>query len=444
MFESLSSSLQRVFKKLRGYGKLSEGNIKDAMREVRIALLEADVHYQVVKQFTTRVRERCLGREVLESITPGQQVIKHVHEELVHLLGGAHSGPDLSGRPALVMLLGLHGSGKTTTAAKLAAMWKKQERNVLLVAADIRRPAAVEQLSTLAAQVGTDIVVPAPNETVPELGTRALALARESAADITIVDTGGRFQIDNELVAELQALQAALHARNVVLVADAATGQEAVNVAEAFHNALGLTGLILTKLDGDARGGAALSMHTVTHCPILYVGVGEKPADLEAFHPERMASRILGMGDIVGLVEKAQESVDLEQMATLEKRLRAQTFDLQDFLGQLRQMKRMLPFESLREMLPTGMAMPGAGAAGMPTGDEMRGFAKRAEAIICSMTRKERRYPRLLNASRRRRIAAGSGTKVSEVNELVRRFGQARKMMKRFGRLQKGLLKSNR
>ncbi|MBN1675420.1 MAG: signal recognition particle protein [Kiritimatiellae bacterium] len=435
MFDALSSSLQRVFKKLRGYGKLSERNVQEAMREVRVALLEADVHYEVVRDFTARVREQCMGEAVLDSITPGQQVVKRVHEALVDLLGRTRRDPDLSVRPSTVMLLGLHGSGKTTTAAKLARHWKKGGRNVLLVAADIRRPAAVEQLSILAGQVGCEVVTPQAGERVPAIGRRALAAARERAADVVVFDTGGRFQIDEELVAELKDLHEAVEPRNVILVVDAAIGQESVNVAQSFHKELGLTGIIMTKLDGDARGGAALSMHAVTGCPIVMVGVGEKLAELEPFHPDRMASRILGMGDVVGLVEKAQEAIDLKDMAELEKRLRKDSFDLDDFLKQIRQMRKAFGFDSLLEMLPIGnearAAIRGRG------GEDMTRFAKQAEAILSSMTRKERRRPKLIDGSRRRRIAAGSGTEVSDVNELLRRFDQARKMAKRIGKLSK-------
>ncbi|MEN7973711.1 MAG: signal recognition particle receptor subunit alpha, partial [Verrucomicrobiota bacterium] len=294
MFENLSSALQKTFKNLRGYGKLTEKNVKDALREVRLALLEADVNFRVARDFVKRVQEACLGEEVLDSVTPGQQIVKRVNDELVELLGGAHEEFDLTGNPASVMLMGLHGSGKTTTAGKLANRWKKSGRRVLLVACDIRRPAAVEQLSILAQQTGVDLVKPESGETVPMLGKRAAQYSKEGKYDVVIYDTGGRFQVDEELVEELKEFRAETEPRNAVLVLDAAIGQESVNVAEAFREAVGLSGMVLTKLDGDARGGAALSVHAVTGCPILMTGSGEKMEDLEPFYPDRMASRILG------------------------------------------------------------------------------------------------------------------------------------------------------
>ena len=438
MFETLSNSLQRVFRNLSGYGKLSEGNIRDAMREVRMALLEADVNFQVVKTFTDQVRERCLGQEVLDSITPGQQVIKRVHEELVNLLGKTGRALDLDQRPALILLAGLHGSGKTTTAAKLAAqLTRKQGRRVLLVAADLRRPAAVDQLAILASKVGVPVLKPDPGEALPALGTRALAAAAEQGSDVVIYDTGGRFQIDDELVLELKQLRDAVRPQNILLVVDAAIGQESVNVAETFHRALGLTGLILTKLDGDARGGAALSIQSVTGCPILFTGTGEHTGDLEPFYPDRMASRILGMGDVVSLVEKVQQVVDRDKMVAAEKKLRSNRFNLEDFLDQMQQMKRMGPMENILKMLPGGaQAMSGAkpGAA-----EDMEKYSRRAEAIILSMTPGERRHPDVINGSRRLRIARGSGTSVPEVNDLLRQFEQARKLARKLGQMQKRL-----
>ncbi len=440
MFDALSSSLQKVFRNLRGYGKLSDDNVKDALRDVRLALLEADVNFQVARDFIASVRAQCVGEEVLGSITPGQQVIKRVHDELVKLLGGAHRELDMAGRPATVMLVGLHGSGKTTTTAKLAAHWQKAGRNVLVVAADIRRPAAVQQLTVLAGQVGAGIVTPAAGETVPALGARALEQARREARDLLIVDTGGRWQLDEELVAEIRDLRDAVQPRNVVLVVDAAIGQESVNVASTFHTQVGLTGLILTKLDGDARGGAALSIQAVTKCPILYVGSGERTPDLEPFYPDRMASRILGMGDVVTLVEKAQQMVDAQKVVEVEKRIRMDALNLEDFLEQIQQMKKMGPLENLLEMLPGGanVAARIKGAKGDAAGD-IAGFTRKSEAIIRSMTPRERRNPDVLNASRRRRIATGSGTQVQDVNDLLRQFDQARKFAKQFKRMQKRL-----
>lgn len=439
MFDALSSSLQKIFRNLRGYGRLSERNVQDALREVRLALLEADVNYQVARDFVAKVKEKCLGREVLESITPGQQVIKHVYDEMTALLGGSERQLDLSARPSAVLLLGLHGAGKTTTAAKLALRWTKSGKSVLLAACDLRRPAAVEQLRILGGQVGVPVAEPAKGETVADVGRRAMALAMEQGADIVLFDTGGRFQLDAELVQELKDLRDAVRPGNVVLVLDAATGQEAVHVAETFHQEVGLTGLILTKLDGDARGGAALSVQSVTGCPILLAGAGEKPEDLEPFHPDRMASRILGMGDVVTLVEKAQQAVDEAEAARLQERLLEDSFDLEDFLAQIRQVEKLGPLENLLEMLPVGANVPARAREGLKavSGKEL----KRAEAIIRSMTPQERRRPDLMDASRRRRVARGSGTDVRDVNELLRNFDQARKMARQLQKTQKRLLR---
>lgn len=440
MFESLTSSLEQVFRKLRGYGRLSEVNIRDAMREVRMALLEADVNYEVARDFVARVSAQCLGQEVLDSITPGQQVIKRVHDELVALLGaGRNRRVELNPKPAPVMLVGLHGSGKTTTAAKLAALWKSDGKNVLLVGADIRRPAAVDQLRQLAGQVGVDMLGPEQGEAVPALGRRAMDLAERTGRDAVLFDTGGRFQIDEELVQELKELREVAKCRNTLLVVDAAIGQESVHVADVFHKALELRGLILTKLDGDARGGAALSIQSVTGCPILYTGTGEHTGDLDTFYPERMASRILGMGDIVSLVEKAQLAVNVEQVADMERKIRSSRLDLEDFLGQLAQLRKLGPLENVLDLLPMGGQVKAKMKDAAGAGRDFERFSKRAEAIILSMTRKERRRPEILNAGRKRRIAAGSGTQVQDVNELLKQFDQARQMAKRMGSLQKRL-----
>ncbi|MGA1194231.1 MAG: signal recognition particle protein [Kiritimatiellia bacterium] len=443
MFDKLGQSLQKTFKQLRGYGKLSEKNIQDALREIRMALLEADVHFQVTKDFIAKVREKVMGADVLDSITPGQQFTKHVHDELVHLLGDQQSDLDLGGRPATIMMLGLHGSGKTTTTGKLAARFKKQGRRVMVVACDIRRPAAVDQLQILAEQVGVDCVAPMPGETVPMLGKRALLEADKRMADLVIYDTGGRFQIDADLVDELKELRAAVKPRNVLLVLDAAIGQESVNVAETFNKEVGLTGLIMTKLDGDARGGAALSVRAVTGCPVLLVGTGEKVADLDPFYPDRMASRILGMGDVISLVEKAQEAMAGEDMADMEATLTKGTFNLEDFLVQMRQIKKLGPLENLLEMLPGVGNLPDRvkqGISGDAGGKEM----KRTEALILSMTPRERRNPGIINASRRKRIARGSGLEVRHVNDLLKRFESAKKMAKQMKKHQKRLLKMGR
>ena len=438
MFDRLSSRLQSVFRNLRGTGQISEQNVQDALREVRLALLEADVHYATAKDFIARVKAKSLGADVLAGVSPGQQIVKAIHDELVALLGGQQADFNLTAIPAEVMLLGLHGSGKTTTCGKLARQWKQKGKKVLLVACDIRRPAAVDQLETLARQVGAGIVKPEPGESVPDLGRRAFTFARKNFYDVVLYDTGGRFQIDDDLVGELKALREAVEPQNVVLVLDAAIGQESVNVAKTFHDAVGLTGLILTKLDGDARGGAALSVVSVVGCPILRVGVGERAEDLEPFHPDRMASRILGMGDVVSLVEKVQETLDVGEAERMQAKLqRKQGLDLEDFLAQMRQMKKMGSLGKILEMLP------GAGALGADVRSRIEndsgGQMKKSEAIVLSMTPRERRHPDLLDASRRRRIARGAGVQVSDVNELLRGFRQAQQMAKKMKQMQKRL-----
>lgn len=442
MFDSLTQSLNKVFRNVRGYGKLSEKNIQDALREVRMALLEADVHFEVARDFVARVREDCLGGDVLDSVAPGQQFVKHVNDELVTLLGGAQKEFDLSARPTGVMMLGLHGAGKTTTCGKLARRWVDEGKKVLLVACDIRRPAAVDQLQILADQVGADFMGPNPGEAVPKLGARALAHAKRNVMDRIIYDTGGRFQIDDELVQELKDLREITRPGNVVLVVDSAIGQESVSVAQTFHDAVQLTGLILTKLDGDARGGAALSIHSVTGCPVLMVGTGEKAEDLEPFYPDRMASRILGMGDVVSLVEKAQEAFDDDEMVRMEERLRKNSFDLEDFLLQIGQLKKLGSMQGLMEMMP-GLGNLSASVKEDAMGQSEEGM-KKAEAIIYSMTIKERRRPTLIDASRRKRIARGCGMDVSDVNELLRNFKRAQKMAKKMKKHQKRLLRQGR
>lgn len=440
MFDKLTASFQKVFKNLRGYGKLSERNIQDALREVRMALLEADVNYQVAREFIARVQAKCLGQAVLDSVTPGQQVIKHVHDEMVELLGGGTREFDLGGgKPAKVLLLGLNGAGKTTTAGKLARHWKKQGRRVVLVACDLKRPAAVDQLKILAGQVGVDFVGPQAGEGLHDFGRRALQETEQGGWDIAIFDSAGRLQVDADLVQELKELKAILAPRNAVLVLDGAIGQEAVNVAETFHRDIGLTGLILTKLDGDARGGAALSVQHVTHCPILMVGVGERAEDLEAFYPDRMASRILGMGDILSLVEKAQAAVDTDMLVQAEETLRKKTLTLEDFLSQMQQMKKLGPLGNLLEMLPGAGQIPADVREQALAGSEQE--MKRTEAIIRSMTVQERRHPEVLDAGRKRRIARGSGTDVSAVNEVLNNFRRAQQMMQKMGKMQKKLLR---
>ncbi len=429
MFAQLSDRLQDVFKDLRGHGSISETNITDALRQVRLALLEADVHYQVAKDFIARVREKSLGQEVLRSISPGQQIVKIFHDELTALLGGDAQPLTLSA-PARIMLVGLHGAGKTTSAAKLASLLKRQGKAPLLFALDLHRPAAIDQLATLAKQVGVPVFRPAPGETdLLPVGRAGLKWAESQTGNVQIFDTAGRLEIDQVLVAELKRLRDFLQPQEVLLVCDAATGQQAVTVATHFHQALGLTGLILTKLDGDARGGAALSLREVTQQPIKFAGVGEKIDQFEPFHPERMAGRILGMGDVVGLVERAAEAIDVEEAARLEKKLRTASFDFNDFLAQFKMLRRMGSLENILGMLP-GMS-------------NVKGFSvdekqlKRVEAIVLSMTLGERKQPDILNARRRQRIARGSGTSVSEVNTVLQRFNQMRKLMKNSGQLKK-------
>ncbi len=438
MFENLSTALQKTFKNLRGYGKLSEKNVKDALREVRLALLEADVNFKVARDFVKRVQESCMGEEVMGSVTPGQQVVKRVNDELVELLGGARTKFDLTGSPASVMLMGLHGSGKTTSAGKLAYRWKKSGRRVLLVACDIRRPAAVEQLTILAGQVGCEIIKPEPNETVPMLGKRAAQCSKDGNYDVVIYDTGGRFQVDDELVQELKEFAAETSPGNTVLVLDAAIGQESVNVAEAFRDAVGLTGLILTKLDGDARGGAALSVHAVTGCPILMTGIGEKMEDLEPFYPDRMASRILGMGDVISFVEKAQGLVNEEEALKMQEKLANNQLDLEDFLMQIQQMKKLGSMSSLFDMMPgNAMKMDARKKEAMAKASDLE--MKKFESIIQSMTPWERQHPKEIVRPRRMRIAAGCGRTLADVNQLLKRFEQMGKMSKQFKKMGKRL-----
>jgi signal recognition particle subunit SRP54 len=432
MFDSLSGKLQNVFRNLRGLGKISEANVTDALREVRMALLEADVNFKVARDFIERVKAKSVGAEVIQSIQPGQQIIKLIHDELVELLGASNAGLDVGGNPASVLMVGLHGSGKTTSSAKLARLLQKQGRLPLLVAADIHRPAAMDQLETLGQKLDLPVFVKRGGQDVLEIAREALDTARATQRNTLIFDTAGRLQIDEPLVQELVRLRDLVRPQEILLVLDAATGQEAVNVATHFDQALSITGAILTKLDGDARGGAALSLKAVTGKPIKFVGVGEKPEDFEPFHPERMAQRILGMGDVVTLVEKAAEAVDLDDAKRLEEKLRKGQFTLEDFLDQLRQMKKLGPLENLVGLLPGGAeALKNA-----DLGKSEKDF-KRMEAMICGMTPKERRNPQILNASRRRRIAAGSGVSVAELNTLLNRFGQMQGMMKKMGKFKK-------
>lgn len=429
MFSQLSNSLENTFKKLRGQGKISEKNVTDALREVRMALLEADVEFGVAKDFIARVKEQALGDKVMKSVTPGQQIVKVFHDEMARLLGGDEAPLDLN-PPARVVMVGLNGAGKTTSSGKLALHLKKQGRKPLLVACDLYRPAAVEQLATLADEVGVPVFKPEPGETdLLKVAKRAIKWAEEQGGTVTIFDTAGRQEIDEELIKELQKLVKFLAPKEVLLVADAATGQQAVSVAKHFHEAVGITGLVLTKLDGDARGGAALSMRSVTQRPIKFVGEGEKLEQLSAFVPDRMANRILGMGDVVGLVEMAADAIDEEEAQRLEKRMRKATFDFNDFLEQMKMVNKM---GSLSDIL--GM-LPGAGKLKGLQVDERK--LKRTEAIVLSMTPQERSRPELINGKRRRRLAHGSGNSIMQVNQFLKQFGQMRKMMKSKGKMKK-------
>jgi len=436
MFDSLSSKLQNTFRNLRGLGKISEANVGDALREVRLALLEADVNFKVARDFIERVRAKSIGQEVVQSIQPGQQIIKIIHDELVDLLGSENAGLQLSGNPSCVLMVGLHGSGKTTSSGKLGRLLHKQGRTPLLVAADVYRPAAMEQLEKLGQQIQLPVFVARGEKDVLKIARDALISARAQNRNTLIFDTAGRLQIDKDLVQELVRLRDLVQPQETLLVLDAATGQEAVNVATHFDQALQITGSILTKLDGDARGGAALSLKNVTGKPIKFVGVGEKLEDFEPFHPERMASRILGMGDVVSLVEKAAEAVDLDEAMRLEEKMRKGQFSLDDFLDQLRQMKKLGPLESIINMLP--------GGAEAIKGADMRKQEKEfthMEAMICAMTFQERGNPHILNAKRRQRIAKGSGVQVSELNTMLNKFTQMQQMMKKMGKFQRMMAK---
>jgi signal recognition particle subunit SRP54 len=430
MFESLSDKLQGVFKNLRGFGKLTEKNVADALREVRLALLEADVNYKVVKDFIERTKQRALGQEVLTSITPGQQIIKVVHDELVALMGGSEEATRALPQGNW-MMVGLHGCGKTTTCGKLAKLLAKQGRKPLLVACDVHRPAAIDQLETLGKQLGIPVFSLRGETDVVKISKQATAFAQAQNRDLVIFDTAGRLHIDEALVQELVQMRDTLTPQEILLVADAATGQEAVNIVEHFDKALNITGIVLTKLDGDARGGAALSMRAVTGKPIRFAGVGEKLDDLEAFHAERMAGRILGMGDVVGLVEKAQDAFDAKKAEELQDKIASQSLNLEDFLSQLQQLKKLGPLENLLGMLP--------GMGKMPDLSGSESQLKRVEAVIQSMTPTERRRPEILNAGRRTRIATGSGTSVAEVNDVLKQFNAMKKMMQEMGKMQKAM-----
>jgi signal recognition particle subunit SRP54 len=426
MFEALGQRLQGVFRKLRGMGTISEANIREAVRDVRLALLEADVNFKVVKEFTKRVGERAVGQEVLKSVTPGQQFVKIVHDELVQAMGGQAHAIDFDGNKLnVVLLLGLQGSGKTTFAGKLARRMAKQDLKPMLVACDVHRAAAVHQLEVVGRQVDVPVFTVPGSTDARAIANKALEEAQRQALNLVIIDTAGRLHIDEVKMDELTAIRDAVKPTYVFLVADAMTGQDAVNSATRFHEEIGIDGVCLTKLDGDARGGAALSISQVTGQPVVFVGVGEKADDLELFHPDRMAQRILGMGDVLTLVEKAQETFDADQALAMQKKLRKQTFTLGDFLNQLRQIKKMGSFADLMKYIPgLGSQIPEEAVDEKELGH--------IEAIISSMTPMEREMPQIMDGSRKRRVAGGSGTTVADVNSLLKQFEETKKMLKRF------------
>ena len=435
MLENLGNRFQDIFKKIRGHGKLSETNIKDALREVKMSLLEADVNYKVVKDFTNKISEKAIGTEVIRGVNPAQQFIKLVNDELVELLGGTSSKLTKGLRnPTIIMLAGLQGAGKTTFAAKLAKFLKKQNEKLLLVGVDVYRPAAIKQLQVLGQQIGVDVYSEENSKDVVGIATRAIEKAKEINATYMIVDTAGRLHVDETLMEELKELKKAIKPQEILLVVDAMIGQDAVNLAESFNNALSVDGVILTKLDGDTRGGAALSIKAVVGKPIKFIGVGEKLNDIEIFHPDRLVSRILGMGDVVSLVEKAQEVIDENEAKSLEEKIKSQKFDLNDFLKQLQTIKRLGSLGGILKLIP-----------GIPKIDDLAPAEKemrKVEAIIQSMTKEERKKPDILKASRKIRIAKGSGTEVSDVNKLLKQFDQMKSMMKMFssGKMPMGLM----
>ena len=423
MLENLGNRFQDIFKKIRGHGRLSESNIKDALREVKMSLLEADVNYKVVKDFTNKISEKAIGTEVIKGVNPAQQFIKLVNDELVELLGGTSSKLTKGLRnPTIIMLAGLQGTGKTTFAAKLAKFLKKQNEKLLLVGVDVYRPAAIKQLQVLGQQIGVDVYSEEDTKDVVGIATRAIEKAKEINATYMIVDTAGRLHIDETLMEELKELKRTIKPQEILLVVDAMIGQDAVNLAESFNNALSVDGVILTKLDGDTRGGAALSIKAVVGKPIKFIGVGEKLNDIEIFHPDRLVSRILGMGDVVSLVEKAQEVIDENEAKSLEEKIKSQKFDLNDFLKQLQTIKKLGSLGGILKLIP-----------GMPKIDDLAPAEKemkKVEAIIQSMTKEERKKPDILKANRKIRIAKGSGTDVSDVNKLLKQFEQMKSMMK--------------
>ena len=435
-FENLSGKLQEVFKQLRGKGRLTEADVKAAMREVKIALLEADVNFKIVKQFIKKVTERAIGTSVLEGLNPGQQVIKIVNEELIELMGSTQSRLTFAKRPPTVyMMVGLQGAGKTTSSGKLAGQLRKQGRNPLLVACDVYRPAAIKQLQVVGKNYNIPVFEMGDKLSPVEISKKALEYAAEQHHDVILIDTAGRLHINEELMQELQDIKAAVKPQEILLVVDAMTGQDAVTVAESFDGQLGVDGIILTKLDGDARGGAALSVRSVTNKPIKYIGMGEKMEDLEPFYPDRMASRILGMGDVLSLIDKVQQNIDEQEAMEMQKKMRANDFTLEDFLSQMQQVKKMGPIKDLMGMIP-GMNKFDLDAA-LSGVDPAKEMAK-TEAIIQSMTKAERANPSILNGPRKKRIANGCGRTIADVNRLLKQFEEMKKMMKQMNGMQKG------
>ena len=433
MFQSLSEKLTNAFKKFKNKGKLTEANVKEGMREIKLALLEADVNFKVVREFIKTVSERAVGAEVLESLVPAQQVVKIVNEELVNLMGGSQAKLTISSKPqTVIMMVGLQGAGKTTHAGKLAGMYKKQGKRPLLVACDIYRPAAIKQLEVVGASLDVPVFSMGDKVSPVKIAREGLKYAVSNGYDMVFIDTAGRLHIDEELMAELQEIKAATEPTEILLTVDAMIGQDAVNVAETFNEMLDITGVILTKLDGDTRGGAALSVRYVTGKPIKFIGTGEKLDAIEPFYPDRMASRILGMGDVLTLIEKAEQAYDSKKAAELEKKIRSQTFTLDDYLEQFRQVQQMGNIEQLAAM------MPGIKPGALKDAKIDERMMARNEAIILSMTRPERTHPEIINASRKKRIAQGSGTSVEDVNKLLKQFDQLNKMMKQFANMGKG------
>ena len=433
MFDQLTDKLEATFKKLRGFGKLTEDNIKDGIRELKLSLLEADVNFKVVKELVEKVKERALGTEVAKSINPGQMFIKIFHEELVTMLGEGDHSLNLNVRPpAIILMAGLQGSGKTTTAGKLAYLLKnKMKKRVLLVPADVYRPAAIDQLKTLAAKIDVDVYPSEVGMDPVDIAKKSVEYGKNNVADVIIIDTAGRLQVDEDMMDEIENIKNAVSPSEILFVADAMTGQEAVNVAAEFHKRLSITGVVLTKMDGDARGGAALSINAATGAPLKFVGMGEKIEQFEVFHPERIAGRIVGLGDVLSLVEKAKEKIDTEEAERLRQKIGKNDFDLEDFLAQMKMIKNMGSMENMLEMIP-GM---GKAMKKMEGKVDFEKELSKIEAIIFSMTKEERKKPEILNASRRRRIANGSGTKVQDINQFMKQYLETKKMMKNMNKL---------